>query len=100
MIDLPADQLKTVKRILKTVIPDYEIRAFGSWVAGTAKPWSDLDLLLVGNQAVEETRLCELRELFEESDLPIRVDLLDVRTLSSEFLAAINDSPSEVLMAP
>lgn len=97
MIDLPADQLKTVKQILKASVPDCEVRVFGSRVTGKAKSWSDLDLLLRGNQAVEETRIFDLKEAFEESGLPIQVDVLDFHTLSADFLSAIQEQPMERL---
>lgn len=53
-----------------------EIRAFGSRSTNRAKPYSDLDLVIMGNHALSDLTLAELALDFEESDLPFRVDLL------------------------
>ena len=69
---------ETVKRILAEHVPDCEVRAFGSRATWTAWEYSDLDLAVV---SPELARLghpaANLREAFEESDLPIRVDVVD-----------------------
>lgn len=44
----PAD-LKTVQTILRHHLPDREVRAFGSRVSGKVKPFSDLDLAVMGS---------------------------------------------------
>ncbi len=99
MIDLPPAQLEQVKRILAEYVPRCEIRAFGSRIGPTAKAWSDLDLAIVGEDQLEPHLLGDLKEAFEESDLPIRVDLLDWHAISPEFRAVV-DAGYEVLQAP
>ena len=47
-IDLSPAHLAIVERILGEHVPDYEVRAFGSRAAWTAKDYSDLDLAVVG----------------------------------------------------
>ncbi|MEN8255880.1 MAG: nucleotidyltransferase domain-containing protein [Verrucomicrobiota bacterium] len=89
MIDLPASQLETVRHILSAHVPDCEVRAFGSRIGNAAKAWSDLDLAVVGNSKLEKSTLFALKEAFEESDLPIRVDVLDWHTISPEFKAVV-----------
>ena len=92
MIDLPPSQLETVKRILAEHVPLCEVRAFGSRINQTAKKWSDLDLAIVGSAKLEPHALYDLKEAFEESDLPIRVDVLDWHTISPEFQSVITES--------
>ena len=99
MIDLPPSQLETVKRILAEHVPRCEVRAFGSRINQTAKKWSDLDLAIVGSVKLEQHALYDLKEVFEESDLPICVDVLDWHTISPEFQAVINES-YEVIHVP
>lgn len=85
MIDLRPDHLELAKRILRRQAPDVPVWVFGSRVTGKAKPHSDLDLALVTEQPLSwETRVA-LEEAFSESDLPIRVDLVDWATTSGEF---------------
>lgn len=85
MIDLNPSHLETVKRILAEHVPDCEVRVFGSRVTWTAKDYSDLDLAIVGPRALDSERLRLLREAFEESDLPFRVDVIDWHAISAAF---------------
>ena len=73
-IDLRADEHKEVARLLQRYLPDTEVWAYGSRVKFTAKPHSDLDM--VAFAAKEQSQaVANLREAFEESYLPFRVDL-------------------------
>ncbi len=89
MIDLPPEQLRQVRDILARVAPDLEAWAYGSRVKGRARPYSDLDLVVVGGEPLPLDRLIGLRSAFEESDLPIRVDVADWNALSPSFRALI-----------
>lgn len=50
------------------------VKAFGSRAAGTARPNSDLDLVVFPPAPLSE--LSALMTAFEDSDLPIKVDIL------------------------
>lgn len=76
MLDLAPHDLELVRLILGKRLPGMEIRAFGSRSTNRAKPYSDLDLVIMGNHALSDLTLAELALDFEESDLPFRVDLL------------------------
>jgi predicted nucleotidyltransferase len=77
MIDLRHDHLQIVLEILAEHVPDCQVWAFGSRVRGKAKPHSDLDLAVRGDGILDFARLGHLEEAFEESDLPMRVDVVD-----------------------
>ena len=89
MIDLPPLYLEIIKRILKEYVPGCDVRVFGSRVNGTAKKHSDLDLAVVDKEKIPTRKMNALREAFEDSDLPIRVDVLDWYAISAEFRAII-----------
>ena len=91
MIDLSPSQLETVKRILSEQVPRCEVRVFGSRIKQTAKAWSDLDLVVVATAKLDKNVLYDLCEAFEESDLSIRIDVLDWYAISPEFRAVINE---------
>lgn len=74
-----------IRQLLAEHVPEFEVRAFGSRYIGKAKKYSDLDLVLVGPGRIDIGRLGKLKEAFEESDLPYRVDLLDWNAISEEF---------------
>ena len=85
MIDLNPKHFETVQHILAKHVHGCEVRAFGSRVKWTAKDYSDLDLAIVGSKPLTLRQGHRLAEAFEESDLPIRVDVLDWHTISEEF---------------
>ena len=88
-VDLRPDYQEAVKRILAEYVPECEVRAFGSRAAWTAKDYSDLDLAVVGDGPLDWRTLDRLKEAFEESDLPMRVDVLDWHGLSDSFREVI-----------
>lgn len=92
MIDLSPVHTKIIKQILTEKLPNCEILLFGSRANGTAKPYSDVDLAVISKDGVDKNRLWELREAFEESDLPYRVDVLDWNVLSEAFRRKINNN--------
>lgn len=82
--DLPESDLKLVRTILDRFVPGRDIRIFGARVDGDGKPWSDLDLLLLGDPLPLAVSAA-LREAFAESDLPWRVDIVEAAALSEEL---------------
>ncbi|MCY4354214.1 MAG: restriction endonuclease subunit S [Truepera sp.] len=89
MIDLNPNHLGTVKAILAEHVPECEVRAFGSRATWTAKDYSDLDLAILGKGPLDWATVGRLEEAFEESDLPMRVDVLDWHTISGGFREVI-----------
>ena len=59
-----------------------------------------MDLAVVGTVKLEQHALYDLREAFEESDLPIRIDVLDWHAISPEFQAVINVGYEVIQPAP
>jgi uncharacterized protein len=53
MIDISTKHLNIVLAILDEYVPEYEIRIFGSSCTGKAKPYSDLDIALVGRENLD-----------------------------------------------
>ena len=84
-IDLSSHDLNVVCKILKTYASDYTVLAFGSRVKGNAKKYSDLDLAIMTQQPLSFSKMAILKEAFDESDLPIRVDVVDWTETSETF---------------
>lgn len=89
MIKVTDEQLKIVLDILQQYVPDAEVRVFGSRYNLTARKYSDLDLVILGQDILDLNLLAYLKEAFEESDLPFRVDILDWHSISQEFRQVI-----------
>jgi len=90
MVNVSPRQLEIIKRILAEYVGDCEVRAFGSRVNGLAKGYSDLDVAVVAPNKIKRRTKMLLREAFEESGLPFRVDIIDYNAASDEFRAIIN----------
>lgn len=77
--------------ILQRYVPTHTVWAFGSRVKGTAKPYSDLDLAIMGEQPLSLTTHADLVEAFSQSDLVWKVDLVDWATTSETFRQIISE---------
>lgn len=84
-IDLRPGDLEAVRRILAEQAPGREIRAFGSRVSWTAKEFSDLDLVVMGEPPPSLSDMERLSGVFTESDLPFKVDLVVWATTQDYF---------------
>ena len=84
-IDITPEERAIVLRILNEIVPDREVRAFGSRVTGKAKPFSDLDLAIMGDEPLSLETRARLDEAFSESDLPWKVDILDWVQVDTDF---------------
>jgi len=91
MIDVDSEHLKVVKNILAKHLRGYEIWAFGSRVDGTAKKYSDLDLVIITDTPVSLITIASVKEAFSESNLPFKVDIIDWSTTSENFRKIIKD---------
>lgn len=99
MIDLDGAYLKQVREIISAHLPECEVRVFGSRVSGRARRYSDLDLVLVGEQALDGRKLETLKDAFSASDLPIVVDLVDWHAIDDSLRQVIEEQ-YEVLQQP
>lgn len=91
-IELAPQDWMIVKDILARFIPHIEVWAFGSRARFTAKPYSDLDLALISPQPLPMATMAALRESFDESDLTIKVDLVDWATTREPFRKIIREN--------
>jgi len=89
MIALSSGQMACVRDVLARVLPGRDIRVFGSRARGDSKPYSDLDLVVMGDAPLSLSEHALLGEAFEESELPFRVDVVDWAGLGSAFREAI-----------
>jgi type I restriction enzyme S subunit len=90
-IDVPAPALSAVLDMLARHLPDREIRVMGSRVSGGAKPFSDLDLVVMGDEPLDLLALGRLRDAFDESNLPFVVDIVEWALSSAAFRRIIDE---------
>jgi len=84
-LDIKGEDWSVVSGILARLVPTYDIWAFGSRVTGKAKQYSDLDLVVISDKPLSFADYATLKEAFDESDLPYRVDIVDWAAATSSF---------------
>lgn len=89
MIDLDHKQLEIVKKIVREHFPDCYVKVFGSRARGTSKPYSDLDIAVICNEKIPVKKMHQIKEAFENSELSIRVDVVDFNSVSQKFQEVI-----------
>ena len=104
-ISVAPQEWAIVQGILKDIVPHRTVWAFGSRARFAAKPYSDLDLAVVGAAPLSLEASARLHEAFTQSDLPYKVDVVDWASTSPEFQALIAQHhvvvrPADPLPAP
>jgi len=85
-IDLPAEQRRLVRQILRSNLPSaVKVWVFGSRAAGRARRYSDLDLAIDAGRPLTLDETACLADAFSESDLAYRVDVVDWRAIDDRF---------------
>lgn len=89
-IDLPAEHQAQVLDIIRHRLPEARVWVYGSRAKGRARRYSDLDLMLDDHgRPISASVMGNLDEDFEESDLPIIVELHDMAQTDAMFLARV-----------
>ena len=81
--------LVMVQAILADHLPQARVLAFGSRASGTPRKYSDLDLAIIQPEPLTLRTISRLKIAFEDSDLPICVDLVDWNQADSDFKAMV-----------
>lgn len=72
--------------ILRSYLPSgINVWVFGSRADWTTKDSSDLDLALEGDSEIDYKIIYKIEFAFEDSDLPYNVDIIDLKTVNSNF---------------
>ena len=89
-IDLSQTDLTIVRTILRTHLPPgTHAWVFGSRATGSARRYSDLDLALEGDRPLSFAAMGDVAEALSESDLPYKVDVVDLRSVDPAFRVLI-----------
>ena len=80
-------QLKQIRQIVRKYLPEdtYKSFIFGSRANGTNRKFSDIDLGVQGPKALSPTEYIKIKNEFDDSDIPYRVDLVDFANVSDKF---------------
>lgn len=83
-IDITPKHKKLIIELLQRYLPNTPVWVYGSRVKGTARPQSDLDMVVFAMPA-QRLEVSNLKEALEESNLPFRVDLFVWDEVPEEF---------------
>ena len=81
MIDIKENHLKMIKEILNKY--SYTFYVYGSRAKKKARKNSDLDLCY--KETISQKVISDLKEQFEESDLPFKVDIVSWENMNPTF---------------
>ncbi len=84
-IAVSENHLQYILEQLKLYLPDSAVWVFGSRIKGSNRPASDLDLAVLCDKDTAKTQLPKLNEVFIESDIPFKIQLLDYNRLPSNM---------------
>ncbi len=90
-IDLTEEQRQLVVGLIKRHLPDTDVWAYGSRVTWTARPGSDLDLV-VFSDTDHSREVSDFREALDDSNLPFRVDVSVWGELPESFRQEIDQA--------
>ncbi len=94
-IKLPLDSI-TLAEIRRIAGHLGKIYLFGSRATGRNKPFSDIDLCVVSDSPIPDEVMGSLKESFQESNIPFKVDIVDYHQISNEFRAMISKDWIEI----
>lgn len=89
-IDIRQADLAIVQKILRDSLPSAtRVWVFGSRATWTTKRSSDLDLAIDAGRSLTRKEENILQDAFEDSDLPYKVDVVDMHRVGDNFKAII-----------
>lgn len=75
--------------VIQSHLPGCTVHLFGSRARGRQRSGSDFDLALDAGRKLSWAELGVIKEAIEETSIPVFVDLIDVHTVSADFLKHI-----------
>jgi len=96
LINISPENWRIVRDILQRYVPDREVWAFGSRAKWTAKEFSDLDIAIIGDKPLSIALTADLREAFQESALPFKVDIVDWVNITPSFQQVIQAAKIQI----
>ena len=92
LIELGVEDYNILKEVLERY--PYKFYAYGSRVKGESKRYSDLDIFC--KEKMKENDLINLKWDLEDSDITIKVDVIDPGRCSEEFRELIKEDLVEI----
>ncbi len=88
-MELNPEYKKKIVAVLTALFPDATIYLFGSRARGTHYARSDIDIALDTGKPLLRVDVGEARDMLAESNIPYKIDVVDVHSVSQEMREAI-----------
>lgn len=86
--DQTLNQLKNIVNTTLQTIP-VNVYLFGSWARHEEKRTSDIDIALYSKEEIPQKTLVNLYDRIEESTIPYKVDVVDLKDVDSRFIEKV-----------
>ena len=96
MISVSSKEFEIIINILHNYIKKGKVYAFGSRYKNNNRKFSDFDIAIDTGEKLSFEFLNIVKDAFEESDLPYRVDIIDYNNISDKFKKII-DGGNEII---
>lgn len=96
MIAASSEEFEIIIKILNAHIKKGKVYAFGSRYKNNNRKFSDFDIAIDMGEKLSFEFLNILKDAFEESDLPYRVDIIDYNNISDKFKKIV-DGGNEII---
>lgn len=98
MFELETNYLEELKDILGLVLKNntFKVYAFGSRTKGRVKRASDIDLAVDSGGQLSLKTMEKLKDYFSVSDIPYKVDVLDLSKIDDDFRECIEPDFVEI----
>lgn len=90
------DLLQEAFKLVRSILPYGKVYIFGSRATGDYRLQSDLDLAIDIGKNLTISEMTELKTSFEFSLFPVRVDIVDLNSVSEEFKEKIFETAKEL----
>jgi predicted nucleotidyltransferase len=89
--ELESRWLDQIREIATAVLAPYDVDLYliGSRARGDARLASDIDFAIDSRETLSPSLLAQLSDEFEESTVPVRVEVIDLRRASAGFRAKV-----------
>ena len=96
--DLSEGNFACVREILSRHLPGKRALLFGSRIKGGSKAHSDLDIAIDAGAPLPLSLIGSIEEDFSDSDLPFRVDVIDLHRVDESFRRQIAQDALEIAL--
>jgi type I restriction enzyme S subunit len=95
-IDEKPIEWKIIKNILSQVIPERQVWAFGSRANENKKEFSNLNIVVLGEEYLAPEKEADLPDAFINSDLPTKIGIV-LRSLTTDQFKSIIKQSNKVI---